>query len=245
LFFWFSVIFSFFYIVSPGEVGVEVLFGKVQKYSEAGLRVKAPRASVITFDIKTHRENFKAEGMSKDMQLVVIESAVNFRIDFTRISDLYTKVGRDYITKVVEPAIHQAIKASSARFNVEEITVNRDKLKLYIEDELTTKLSNYYVVLQDVNLVDIDFSPEFNKILEEKQIEQQKIKTAEYRKQQAEQAKQQVILEAQAEGEKQRLLRLNTSREVIELKWIEKWDGKLPQVSGSGNSGMLVDIRQK
>jgi regulator of protease activity HflC (stomatin/prohibitin superfamily) len=144
--------------------------------------------------------------------------------------------------KVVEPAIHQAVKAASAKFNVEEITVNRDGLKKFIEEELVIKLSNYYVVLQDVNLVDIDFSPEFNKVLEEKQIEQQKIKTAEYRKQQAEQEKQRVILEAQAEGEKQRLLRANTSSEVIQLKMIEKWDGHYPQVM-AGNSGMILQLQ--
>lgn len=234
------LILSSLYVVSPGEVGVEVLFGKIQKYSENGMRWKNPLASVEKFDIRTIRNDFKSEGMSRDMQLVIIESIINYRIDYTRIADLYTKVGRDYFNKVIVPSVEQTLKAVCSQYKVEEITVNRDAMKDRAEEVLSSKLSNYYIILQDLNLADIDFSPEFNKVVEEKQLEEQKIKTAEYRKKQAEQDKLTAILQAEAEAKKQSLLRDTTSPQVIELKRIEKWDGKYPVVMGGNN---LLNIK--
>ncbi len=230
------------YVVNPGEVGVEVLFGSVKRYTANGMHVKNPFSSVHVFDIKTQREELKADGASQDLQLVTVEAIINYRLDATRIPDLYSKVGRDYVFKVLTPAVNEAIKAATARYKVEEVIVKRHEVKELIVSTLQTKLSNYYIILEDVNIQDIDFSAEFNKVVEEKQIEEQKIKTADYRRQQAEQDKQRVILEAQAEGEKQRLLRINTSKEVVDLKWIEKWNGQLPTTMLGGGSIPMVNI---
>ena len=51
-------------------------------------------------------------------------------------------------------------------------------------------------------------------------------------------------MEAQAEAEKQRLLKVNTSKEVVELKWIEKWNGKLPQTILGDNSIPMVNLNK-
>ena len=233
------------YVVNPGEVGIEVLFGKIQRYSENGLCWKSPLASIERFDIKTLRQDYKSEGMSRDMQLVVIETVINYRIDFTRIADLYTKVGRDYEQKVIIPAVQQTMKEVCSQYKVEDITVNREKMKLQAEAIMKDALSNYYIVLQDVNLVDIDFAPEYNKAIEDKQIAEVAIKTAMNQRLQAEEQKKTTILQAQAEAEKQRLLRDTTSREVIQLKWIEKWSGAVPQViSGNAGNMFMLDLKQ-
>ncbi len=231
---------SMVYIINPGEVGVEVLFGSVKRYTPSGMHVKNPFSIVHIFDIKTQREEIKAEGASQDLQLVVVEAVVNYRLEPSRLPDLYSKVGRDYVYKVLNPSINESIKAAVAKHKVEEVIVKRHEVKDMIVNTLRTKLTNYFIILEDVNIQDIDFSPEFNKVVEEKQIEEQKIKTAEYRRQQAEQDKLRVILEGQAEAEKQRLLKISTSKEVVELKWIEKWDGKLPvTMMGQGTIPMV------
>lgn len=234
-------LFSMFYVVNPGEVGVEVLFGSVKRYTENGLHAKNPFADVIIFDIKTQREEQKSEGASQDLQLVIVESVINYHLDAAKLPELYSKVGRDFVYKVINPAVHESVKAAIARYKVEEVIVKRHEVKEMIVESLKTKLAGYYIVLEDVNIQDIDFSDEFNKVVEEKQIEEQKIKTAEYRRSQAEQDKLRVILEAQAEAEKQRLLKVNTSKEVVDLKWIEKWNGQLP-TTVMGNAVPMVNL---
>jgi prohibitin 1 len=239
-----ATLLTMFYVVNPGEVGVEVLFGSVQRYAENGLHLKNPLSSVVVFDIKTQREEQRSEGASQDLQLVIVESVVNYRLDAAKIPELYSKVGRDFVHKVIRPAIQECTKAATAKYKVEEVIVKRHEVKQLIFESLQNKLANYYIILEDVNIQDIDFSDEFNRVVEEKQIEEQKIKTAQYRREQAEQDKERVILEAQAEAEKQRLLKVNTSKEVVELKWIEKWDGKLPDTILGNNSFPMVNLNK-
>ena len=131
------------------------------------------------------------------------------------------------------------VKAATALYAVEKIIVERHLVKENIEAALKGRLANYDIILETLNLVDIDFSPEFNKVVEEKQIEEQKIKTAEYKKRQAEQNKAATILEAEGEAKKQDLLRASVSKDVIALKWIEKWSGKLPEYMMGSNTSIL------
>ena len=237
LFFFLSTL----YVVDPGNVGVEVLFGDVKKFATNGLHWKSPFASIVTFDVRVCKEEWEAEAASKDLQKITVKVAVNYRLDFEQISALYTKIGHDYNEKIVDPAIQEAVKAGTSQYPIEDVIVKRLDLKNLIESRLKDKLKTYYIIVQDVNLVNISFSDGFNKVVEAKQIEEQKIKTAEYKRQQAELDKQSTILEAQAESEKQRLLKNNTSQEVIALKWIEKWSGQLPTYV-MGNSIPMVNI---
>jgi regulator of protease activity HflC (stomatin/prohibitin superfamily) len=234
--------FSIVYIVDPGEVGVEVLFGTVQRYSENGIHLKNPLAQVFIFDVKTQRVQQHSDAASQDLQQVQIETVINYRLDATRIPELYTRVGYDYLHKVVHPSIQESTKAATALYRVEDVIVRRHEVKQRILETLRANLEDYFIIIEDVHIQDITFSPEFNKVVEEKQIEEQKIKIAEYRRQQAEQEKERIILEAQAEGERQRLLRINTSREVVDLKWIEKWDGTLPQTMMGGSAIPMVNL---
>ncbi|MBI4978002.1 MAG: prohibitin family protein [Spirochaetes bacterium] len=237
---------AMFYVVNPGEVAVEVFFGKIMKYAENGLHIKNPLSDIVRFDVKTVKEEHKAEGASKDLQKIDYDVAINYHLDYSQVGNLYQKVGHDYAIKVISPAVQECIKACSSMFAVEEIITRRIELKEKIFDMLQTRLSNYNIMLENVNLNNISFTPEFNKVVEEKQMEEQKVKTAEYRRQQAEKEKETSILQAQAEAEKQRLLRNSVSTEVIQLKWIEKWSGAVPQViSGSSGNMFMLDLSKK
>ena len=234
------------YVVNPGVVGFEVLFGNVEHEAQAGFHWKNPFSSIVTFDVKTMKYEIEADGASKDLQNVKFNLAVNYRLDYTKVGKLYTEVGHDYGEKILAPAVQEIVKSCASKFNVEEIITKRIDLKNMIDDMMSSRLSNFYIVLQGVNIMDIQFDPKFNEVVEAKQIEQQKIQTAEYMRLQAEKNKMTTILNAQAESEKQRLLRETTSPEVIQLKWIEAWKeggSKVPQIiSGKGGSMFMLNV---
>ena len=234
-----------FFIVGPGEVGVTFnrLSGVTQSHSQ-GIHFKLPvLTSIDNFDVKTMRVDIQCESASKDLQKVTVHSVSNIHLKYDMVNELYVKVGKDYIDKVVFPAVNESVKSASAQFPVESIIVSREALKETIEKSLTDRLLPYNIVLESLNLVNISFDDDFNKVVEEKQIEEQKIKTTEYKRQQAMNEKKTAILQAEAQAEAQRLLKQNVNKEIIELRWIEKWDGELPQIM-SGNSGMLMNIPQ-
>lgn len=234
-------------IIGAGERGVVFsrFSGVRDQVMVEGMNFRIPAVeNIVKFDIKTQKLDRMSQGASKDLQEVNLRTVVNYHLDGAKVSTLYRKVGIDYERKVIEPAIQEAVKAGTALFPVESIIVERPKLKAVISETLATKLKMYDIIVEDVNLTDITFSKEFNRVVEQKQIEEQKIKTAEYKKRQAEQYKQQVILEAEAEAEKQRLIRLQLTRDIVSLEWIKKWDGKLPETMlGGGDSIPMINIK--
>jgi len=219
-----------FFSVGAGVVGVTFnsITGSTAAFSQ-GMYFKIPIVtSVIKFDVKTQREDIQADSASKDLQKVKVFVAINYHLDYLKVNELYVKVGRDFNDKVIHPAVNESVKASVAQFPVEEIIVKREDVKMLIEKSLKDRLAIYNIILESVNLVNIAFDDEFNKVVEQKQIEEQKIKTAEYIKKQAAQKKQATILEAEGEARKQELLRATISKDTVMMKWIDKWDGKLP-----------------
>lgn len=228
--------------VGAGVVGVtfNTFTGNTASFSQ-GTYFKIPViTNVYKFDVKTQREDIKAESASKDLQSVVVKVVVNYHLDYTKVNNLFVKVGRDYVEKVIHPAVNESVKASVAQFPVEEIIVKREDVKTIIETVLKERLAAYNIILESVNLVNISFDDEFNKVVEQKQIEEQKIKTAEYIKKQAEQNKAATILNAEGEARAQELLRASISKDTISMKWIDKWDGKLPTYMMGDKASMLI-----
>ncbi|MCX5777744.1 MAG: prohibitin family protein [Elusimicrobia bacterium] len=229
------------FVVGPGEVGVTFnrLSGKTVAYSQ-GTHLRIPVVhGVTTFDVKTQRIDVRAFSASKDLQKVEVEIVINTHLRYEKVNDLFIKVGKDYVEKVIDPAVNECVKAASAQFPVEDIIVKRDQLKQQIENALREKLDFYNIVVENANLVNIKFDPEFEKVVEQKQIEEQKIKTAEYVKQQAEQNKLATITRAEGDARAQQLLRESVNDKTIAYKWIDKWDGKLPQTMLGNNTSVL------
>lgn len=243
------IICSSFYIVNPGEVGVEIFFGKVANFSDAGFHWKSPFTEIVNLNLRTQKFEQKLEGASNDLQEITVDIAINYRLDFERIGDLYSKVGKDYISTIIEPAVLNLAKAGISKYPISEIITKRNELAETIQTTLSERLSRYYMVLENVNLSNINFSPKFTEAVTEKQVQEQNVQTAEYKRQQAEKNKQSTILDAQAEAEKQRLLAANTSRDVVELKWIEAWkDGgaKMPEtLITTGDKGLQFLLQKK
>lgn len=237
------LVMSAFFIVEVGNVGVRinVLSGQTKSFAQ-GTYIKIPFVhQVAKYDVKTQKQEIQADSASKDLQTVRANIVINFRPEYDKVNDIHTKIGRDYFFKVVTPAIQEVAKTAISKLPVENIIVERENLRLEIEQNLRNKVKEYNIIIENVNIVNIEFSSEFNKVVEEKQIEEQKVKKMQYQRMQAEEEKKRIVLLAEAEGQKQKLLRESASQGVISLKWIEKWDGKLPvYMLGDKTNSMIM-----
>jgi len=235
------IIFGSFYVIGVGQVGV--IFNQATgqtKTVQSGFNVKIPIVEQLSvFDIRTQRIDIEEDCASKDLQLVRMKTVINYHLDYTKVNEIFTKVGRDYTQKVIIPITNEIAKSLVSQYTVENIIVRRAELKDAIEVALREKLKEYFVVIETVNLVNVDFTAEFNRVVEAKQIEEQKIKTAEYKKMQAAQNKEAVILEAEGESRRQELIRATVNPQIVSLEWIKKWDGKLP-VTMLGDDTVLM-----
>ncbi len=236
------IAFSSFFVVEVGSVGVRIniLSGQTKSYPQ-GTYLKLPFVhQVVNYDVKTQKQEVEADSASKDLQTVRARIVVNFRPEYEKVNDIHIKVGRDYFVKVVYPAIQEVAKTAISKLPVENIIVERENLRKDIETNLRKKIEEYNIIIENVNIVDIQFTAEFNRVVEEKQIEEQKVKKIQYQRMQAEEEKKKVILLAEAEAQKQKLLRDSSNQTVINLKWIEKWDGHLPQYMLGDKSNSMI-----
>lgn len=230
-----------FTIVQAGHRGVVLQLGAVQpKVLEEGLHFKIPFIqTVLPIEVRVQKAESSQVSASRDLQTVTTTLAVNYHLDGATINNLYQNVGMEYRARIVDPAIGESLKAVTAQYTAEELISKRSEVSAKVKEVLATKLSLYNVVLDDINITEFKFSEEFNRAIEQKQIAEQQALKSKLDLDRIKIEKEQEITRAQAQAEALRLQKQEVTQELIELrqieaqlKAIEKWDGKLPNVTG-------------
>ena len=178
------------------------------------------------------------------MQSVKTVLAINYRVDTAKSDSIYKNIGANYEDVLVTPAVNEVLKAITSTYTAEESVTNRQLISDGLVTGLNEKLNEIGLYITDVNIIDFDFSDAFISAIEEKQVAQQKLLKAKTDKQtaitNAEAEAEAAKIKAEGEAEANKTISKSLTNEVIENKKIEKWDGKLPQVSGSG--GTIIDM---
>lgn len=244
-------------IIPAGNTGVVMTFGKVSdSVMQEGFHLKIPFVqSVEVISNKIQKQEVEAAAVSKDLQTVSSNIAVNYRVGFSSSANIYKNIGSDYETIVLLPAVQESMKSVSAKYTAEELITKRAQVGEEIKSTLEEKVNNYGIVIEKFNIVNFDFSEEFNSAIEAKQVaEQNLLKTKTEQEQEiviAEaKAKKQVIeaeakakaikTEADAQAEANKKINQSLSDNVIEYEKVQKWDGVLPKATGSD---AIIDMR--
>ena len=243
-----------FTVIPVGCTGVVKNLGKPSgKTFDNGLKLKAPFIqSVDIVDNKTQKLPVDANAVSKDLQAVSSTIAVIYKVEPKDSVFIVSHIGANYyVDKILSPAVQETVKAVTAKYTAEGLITERAKVGAEIAKGLEEKVKAYGIVIQDFNIENFDFSPEFNKAIEAKQVAQQELIRVETEQKQlivkaeaaakaAEAEAQAILVKAEAQAEANRLLSASITTNLVEYEKIKKWDGNLPQVTG-GNA--IVDIR--
>ena len=230
-----------FTTIKSGEVGIRIRFGKVvNKATTEGINYKVPFIEKIEkMNIKVQKIEVKTSSSSKDLQEVDMSLAVNYQINKNNAVQLYKNVGTGYREIVLEPAIEESIKAVTSQYTAEELITHRSDVSSKCMEVLSKKVDKYGLSVSDFNITNFNFSEEFDKAIEEKQVAEQKVLTA---KQELEKEKieaQKKIVKAEAEKKANEMKQQTLTDNIIKEKFIEKWNGELPKAT-NGNS--IFDI---
>ena len=226
------ILFGCFSTIKTGEVGIKTRFGKiVSSTNSEGIVFKSPLEKIEKIDIKVQKyENEVALSTStKDMQVVNnITVSINYRIDGTKVIDLYKKVGTKYNETVLEPAIQETIKAVISKYTAEELVTRRSEISLDINNTLNERINDYGINSTAVAINNFDFSEAYNQAIEQKAVSEQNVLTAKQELEKSRVEAEKKIVEAEATNRANELLKQNVTDEVLMKQFIEKWDGKLP-----------------
>ncbi|MBD5142469.1 MAG: prohibitin family protein [Ruminococcus sp.] len=242
-------------IVPAGHTGVVITLGEVSKSFDEGFHLKVPLVQdvqVVSNKIQVYES--PASAVSKDLQTVSSTIAVNYRLVANKSAEMYQNVGTDYETILITPIVQECMKSITAKYTAEELITERMTVGEEVKEDLDFKLNDYGIYIEKFNIVNFDFSQEFNAAIEAKQVaEQNLLKTQTEQKQQiviaeaeaekkviAANAEAEAILtKAQAQADANKLIEESLSNKVLVYNQIDKWDGVLPKVTSSDNNLML------
>lgn len=223
-------------LIRAGERGVLLQFGAVQdKIFDEGLYFKIPLVqSVKKIDVRIQKDEVPASAASKDLQIVTSKIALNYHLDPNSVNRLWQEVGKNYNTRIIAPAIQEAVKSTTAKFTAEELITKREEVKLAIKVNLAERLLIRGIIVDEFNIIDFDFSKAFNEAIEMKVTAEQLKLKADRDLERIKIEKEQMIAQAQGKAEAIRIeaQALKANVNVIELRWIEKWNGKVPTYWG-------------
>jgi regulator of protease activity HflC (stomatin/prohibitin superfamily) len=254
-------------MISAGHVGVALLFGKVQPVAlHEGINLVNPLYDVVQMDTRVQKHQARYDAASRDLQAVHIDMVLNYRLQPDQATEVYQRIGPNFSSIIIDPAAQEVMKANAALHIASEILHQRPKIKADVQKDLTTWLAKYGIELKEASLANIRFDPAYEKAIEAKQIEEQKAEQKRYELIQAQRQAEIAAAQAKGQGDAARekakgeaeATRIRGSAEaeynqkvaasltatLIQQRYLERWDGKLPQFSAGGGStpGLLFNF---
>ena len=144
------LIFGSIYTVQAGYRGILLTFGKPDSVAKTeGIGFKIPIAQkVVKMAVQTQKYEADASAASKDMQVVSTKIAVNYHIVSERVPEIYTELSLAYQDRLIQPAVQEVVKASTAQFTAEELITRRPEVKDKIK-ELYENLFRHFQTNKD------------------------------------------------------------------------------------------------
>lgn len=240
---------SSFEVVNPGYRGVRVTMGKVDpQYLPEGLNFKSPFVSGIKeVSVKQWTFQVDAECFSSDLQQVNCRIKVLYRVPESKVVTIYKEYQDDVFTTLVAPRVQEAVKEITALNTAEKIVQNRELIKQKTLEEMKSKI-NGLIDIDDIIIENIGLSKELETAIESKMVQEQEASKSKFKQMQSTIEAETKIITAKGEAEAIKIQgeALKTVPDLINLKIVEKWDGKTPLVvGGTSGANILLPITEE
>ena len=234
--------------VPTGHAGIKTRFGKVQdEVITEGLNLKVPFVEkIVKIDCRTQKIEVANATATKDLQEVTFTIAVNYNITKETANEMYKTTGTDFQNVILNPSILESIKAVTAQYKAEELITKRSEVSNKMQETLKEKIETKGFNVVDFNIIDLDFSAEYNQAIEKKQVAEQQAQQAQYELEKARVENEKKIENAKADAEVMRQQNSQITEQTLRLKELEnqaaliqKWNGQLPTTALGDNIPML------
>ncbi|MCA1246153.1 prohibitin family protein [Massilia sp. MS-15] len=235
-------------IVPPGHRGIMTTMGRPgETVLEEGIHWKWPVLQRLHLvDVSIQENNGEGTAASADLQTVTMKVSLNYHVLPSKSLYVFRDLANAPGERIVLPAVHEAVKASAAAYTAEQLIGQRNALRNDIVEQLRARLGRHGIQVDEMSIMDLDFSEGFNRAIEAKATAEQEKLKAERDLARIQVEAQQKLASAKAEADALALQRQQVTPELLRLREtenqaraIDKWDGKLPDTIAGGTVPFL------
>eukprot|EP01013_Petalomonas_cantuscygni_P019605 TRINITY_DN37509_c0_g1_i1.p1 TRINITY_DN37509_c0_g1~~TRINITY_DN37509_c0_g1_i1.p1 ORF type:complete len:275 (+),score=80.84 TRINITY_DN37509_c0_g1_i1:85-909(+) len=181
----FSFANKFFFVVEPGTAVVK--FDRFQGgikpeiYTEGFNWILPWVQTAFTYETRNRAALVKTITGTKDLQTVNITLRILFRPNPSALPSIHRTLGENYMNVVFPSISNEILKGVVAQFNAEELITKRHVVSSRVRSQMSHRSAEEFnLLVEDIALMDISFSEEFSRAVEQKQVAQQEAERYKY-----------------------------------------------------------------
>jgi regulator of protease activity HflC (stomatin/prohibitin superfamily) len=251
-------------VVQPGELGVQVLFGKVQgKTLNSGIHIVNPLVVIETFDVRTQSYTMsgtaeEGDKMADDAMRVLTADGLEVAIDMTILFSvipseapkILSTIGTSYLDKIVRPISRTAIRDNAVNYEAINLySKKRDEFQIKINQNISKSFEKRGLKLEQILVRNIALPASVKAAIEAKINAEQESQKMEFVLQKEKQEADRKRIEAQGISDYQKILTSTLTDKLLQYESIKAQkeiatspNGKVIIMGGKGNP-VIIDSK--
>ena len=233
--------------VPAGTVGVVYnLDGVEDTPLTQGWHMVAPFDKVIEYPVKMQTVNFNSvQVATSDGKNIDMDIAFNFNVDSTKAVGLYNKFGAVSVEGIADGFLRTRLRDSArqviSKYSVIDIYGEKSTdAQAQIQELFAKDVEKLGFMVEGLTLGVPKADAKTQEAIDARVKASQELEKKNTEIQTAQKEAQRLKIEAQGIAEYNKKIAESLTPELVNQKTIEKWDGKLPQVTGS--EGMMIQV---